>query len=246
VSEGILIIGATSGMAEAAARLFAADKARLFLIARNAEKLALIAANLRDLGAESVWTESADLTDDSRHGELLEQAQKSLGRIDAALIAHGSLGNQKACEQNYAQTEQELRVNFLSPVSLCTHLANILERQGGGTIAVISSVAGERGRQSNYVYGAAKGGLTRFLEGLRNRLAPKGVAVVSLIPGFVDTPMTANLKKGPLFASAAKAGAIIHRAIQRKRDVVYVPGFWRLIMLIIKSIPEGIFKKLKL
>ena len=246
MSTSIVIFGATSGMAEAVARLYAAEKAAFFLVARNPEKLELIAKNLRDLGATSVATAVADLTDDTRHASLVAQALTTLGRIDAALLAHGTLGDQKACEQDYGRAEQELRANFLSHVSLCTHLANTMEKQGGGTLAVITSVAGERGRQSNYVYGAAKGGLTLFTQGLRNRLHPLGIRVVTLIPGFVDTPMTAGLKKGPLFASAATAGAIIHRAMKKGSDVVFVPGFWRVIMAMIRAIPEGVFKKLKL
>jgi short-subunit dehydrogenase len=111
---------------------------------------------------------------------------------------------------------------------------------------VITSVAGDRGRQSNYVYGAAKGGLDRFLQGLRNRLHPAGVAVVTLKPGFVDTPMTAGVAKSPLFASSRRVGRAIHRAIEARRNVVYIPWFWRPIMFLITSMPEAVFKRLRL
>jgi decaprenylphospho-beta-D-erythro-pentofuranosid-2-ulose 2-reductase len=137
-------------------------------------------------------------------------------------------------------------VNFNSTVAMLTLLANRFEAQGHGCIAVISSVAGDRGRQSNYLYGATKGGLNVFLQGLRNRLFRSGVTVVTLKPGFVDTPMTARTPKNALFASPATAGRAIHRAIETGRDVAYIPAFWRLILLVVKSIPESIFKRLRL
>ena len=133
-----------------------------------------------------------------------------------------------------------------SGVALLTLLANRLEVQGNGCLAVISSVAGDRGRPSNYVYGAAKGGISIFLQGLRARLHRAGVAVVTVKPGFVDTPMTAKLPRTPLFASARRVGRTVYRAIERRRDVVYVPWFWRPIMVLVKTIPEAIFKRLRL
>ncbi|HXC65533.1 MAG TPA: SDR family NAD(P)-dependent oxidoreductase, partial [bacterium] len=123
---------------------------------------------------------------------------------------------------------------------------NRFEAQGRGCLAVISSVAGDRGRQSNYVYGTAKATVTAFLSGLRNRLFRSGVQVLTIKPGMVDTPMTAALKKGPLFASADTVAAGIVRAVDKRRDVVYVPGYWRLVMGVIKALPEGVFKRLKL
>jgi short-subunit dehydrogenase len=246
VSRAVAIFGATSGMAEAVARRYAAEGAALFLVARQPAKLELLAGNLRDLGAAAVHPVVADLDDLDRHAEWVAQAQAALGRLDVVLLAHGTLGDQRACERDFALAARELHTNFLSHASLCTHLGNLLEGQGGGTLGVITSVAGERGRQSNYVYGSAKGALTLFTQGLRNRLHAHGVRVVTLIPGFVDTPMTAGLKKGPLFVSAATAGAAIHRALEKPRDVVYVPWFWRHLMRVIRLIPESLFKKLKL
>jgi len=125
-------------------------------------------------------------------------------------------------------------------------MAEIMEEQGHGTIAVISSVAGDRGRMSNYVYGAAKGAVSTFLQGLRNRMSHKGVHVLTIKPGFVDTPMTKDVDKNFLFASAKQVGNGIYNAIESKKDVVYLPPFWKLIMMIIKLVPESIFKKLKM
>jgi short-subunit dehydrogenase len=137
--------------------------------------------------------------------------------------------------------------NGLSPISLCTLLAQRFEAQGHGCIAVITSVAGDRGRQSNYVYGTAKGMVSRFLEGLRNRLAAHGVAVVDIRPGFVDTPMTAAIvKKGPLWSQPDTLAAGIVRAIDAGRDIVYLPGYWRWIMGVIRHIPEPVFKRMRL
>lgn len=242
----VLIIGATSAIAEATARLYAAEGARLFLVARGAEKLAALAADLRARGAAEALAETLDVNDLDRHEAALAQADEALGGIDVALIAHGTLPDQKACEASFELTLQELQTNALSTLSLLTHLANRLEPRGSGTIAVVSSVAGDRGRQSNYVYGTAKGAVTLFLQGLRNRLARTGVRVLTIKPGFVDTPMTADFPKGPLWAQPAQIARGIKKAEEKGRDVVYLPGFWRLIMLVIRNIPEGIFKRLSL
>lgn len=244
--QKILIIGATSAIAQETARCYAAEGAELFLVARNPEKLAALAADLRIRGQQRVETMDCDLLDFDRHGQIVDKAWAALGGIDAVLIAHGTLGDQKKCEADYAEAEKEYRSNFLSVVSLCTPIANRMEKQGRGTLAVISSVAGMRGRQSNYVYGSAKGATSLYLQGLRNRLFSKGVQVVTILPGFVDTPMTAAFPKGPLYATAAAVGLGVHKAMKKGRNVVYLPWFWRCIMFIICSIPESIFKKLKL
>jgi decaprenylphospho-beta-D-erythro-pentofuranosid-2-ulose 2-reductase len=137
-------------------------------------------------------------------------------------------------------------VNFTATAALLTLIANRFEAQRHGTIAVITSVAGDRGRQSNYIYGAAKGGLVVFLQGLRNRLHHAGVSVVTLKPGFVDTPMTAHLPKNFLFCSPRRAGRAIHRAIEARRSVAYIPWFWRPIMALVTILPELVFKRLRL
>lgn len=242
----ILVVGASSAIAEAVARRYAAQGARLFLVARNAERLQAQAADLKTRGAAEVRSTVADLNDFTHHEDLVAHAWQAWNGLDLVLIAHGTLGDQKACEADFDLALRELNTNAISALSLLTRLANRFERQGTGCLAVIGSVAGDRGRQSNYIYGTAKGALAIFLQGLRNRLAPRGVQVLTIKPGFVDTPMTAAFRKGPLWASPDTIAAGIVGAVARRKDVVYLPWFWRGIMLIIRSIPERVFKKLKL
>jgi decaprenylphospho-beta-D-erythro-pentofuranosid-2-ulose 2-reductase len=244
--SNVLIIGATSAIAQGVARLYAVEGASLYLLGRSSGRLEDVASDLRTRGAAKVAFEAADIANCGEHERLLSRAWETLGGVDVALLAYGSLPDQKTCEGNFGRTEESLHVNFVSAVSWLTLLAGRLEREGRGTIAAISSVAGDRGRGSNYVYGAAKGGLTVFLQGLRNRLARSGVHVLTVKPGFVDTPMTAHLKKSFLFATPERVGRQIHRAIRRKKNEAYVPGYWRFIMLGIRHIPESIFKGLSL
>ena len=244
--QKILIIGATSAIAEATARLWAARGAELFLVGRRADRLAIIAADLRVRGAASVGCHRLDATDINGHAAMLDAATVAMGGIDIALIAHGSLPDQKACEASVATTLKEIDTNALSVIALATRLGEFFEKQGGGTLAVIGSVAGDRGRQSNYVYGAAKGMVGIFLQGLRNRLAGRGVQVLTIKPGFVDTPMTAAFAKNALWAKPEAIARGIVRAVDKKSDVVYLPGFWRVVMLIIRHIPERLFKRLSL
>jgi decaprenylphospho-beta-D-erythro-pentofuranosid-2-ulose 2-reductase len=245
-SKRVLIVGATSAMAAETARLYAAAGASLFLTGRDAEHLEAVAADLRIRGAGPVRSATLDVTDRQRCEEVVGAAWAAFDGLDIALIAHGVLPDQARAQATVAETLTAVDVNFTSGVVLLTHLANRFEAQRHGCIAVITSVAGDRGRQSNYVYGAAKGGLDRFLEGLRNRLFHAGVAVVTLKPGFVDSPMTAGIAHGPLFASASRAGRAIHAAIERRRNVAYIPWFWRPIMAVIRAIPEFAFKRLRL
>src|SRR4030095_8587920 len=149
-------------------------------------------------------------------------------------------------EESVAETIAAFETNCLSVVSLVTLFANYFERQRRGLLAVITSVAGDRGRRTNYVYGAAKGGVDLFLQGVRSRLSKAGVPVITIKPGLVDTPMTAAFKKNVLFAPAERVGAGIYSAMKKPGDVVYLPGYWRWIMAIIKLIPEGIFKRISL
>lgn len=242
----VLIIGATSAIATEVARLFAADGAAFFLAARSPEKLAALRDDLLVRGASKVDTEALDLSDIAGHAALLDTAKKSLGRLDDVLVAYGTLGDQQASQQSVETTLREWNTNATSTIALLTLLGNELECQRHGTLAVISSVAGDRGRRSNYVYGAAKAALSAFLEGLRARLSGAGVRVVTVKPGMVDTPMTAHLKKGPLFASPERVGNDIYQAMRRGRDVVYTPGYWRLVMFVIRALPERVFKRLPL
>ncbi|SDL70773.1 SDR family oxidoreductase [Pseudomonas indica] len=244
--KNILIIGATSAIAEATARQLALRGINLYLLGRNKERLEMLAGDLKVRGANKALYETFDAADFSSHSMLLDQAERDLGGLDTVLIAHGTLGNQKSCEKNFALTLQELTTNATSVISLLTLLGNRFETQGHGRIAVISSVAGDRGRQSNYVYGTAKGALNIFLQGLRNRLSKQGVQVLTIKPGFVDTPMTAHFRKGLLWATPDKIASDIIQALDKRKDVLYTPFFWRPIMLIIRMIPEFIFKRLNL
>jgi decaprenylphospho-beta-D-erythro-pentofuranosid-2-ulose 2-reductase len=241
-----LLIGANSGIAEAVARRLAARGERLYLLARSPERLGALAADLGVRGGQVAGFAVFDARQLDTHAQILETAVQALGGLDAVLIAHGTLGDQKACEASVPETMDQLSVNALSVISLCTLLASRFEAQRSGCLAVISSVAGDRGRQSNYVYGTAKAAVSTFTQGLRMRLAKNGVQVLTIKPGFVDTPMTAGLKKGPLFASADRVAAGIISGMDRGRDVVYLPFFWAPIMALIRAVPERVFKKLRL
>src|SRR5580700_2947143 len=241
-----LIIGATSAIAEATARLLAARGDALYLVGRNENMLAEIAADLVVRGCPRIATDSLDANDLSAHEAMLERAEGFLGGIDIALLAYGTLPDQKRCESSVELTVRELHTNAISVVALLTRLANRMEQRHAGIIAVISSVAGDRGRRSNYVYGSAKALVTAFLSGLRQRLCKSGVNVVTIKPGFVDTPMTAAFAKGPLWASPERVALGIARAIDRQYGTVYLPAFWRPIMLIIRAIPERVFLRLSL
>ncbi|MBO0780762.1 MAG: SDR family oxidoreductase [Ktedonobacteraceae bacterium] len=242
----VLIIGATSALAHEVAKNFARDGAELFLVARNHEKLRAVADDLKVRGAKRSDTYILDLGQLGQHQEMLDQAIHTLDGLDMLLIAHGTLGDQRLSEQNVEEALKEFTNNCTSVISLLTISANYFEKRRQGCIAVISSVAGDRGRGSNYVYGAAKAGVSAFLQGLRNRLAKKNVSVVTIKPGFIDTPMTAHMKKGLLMARADSVGKGVYEAMIKGKDVVYLPWFWRPIMFIIRSIPESIFKKLSL
>lgn len=245
----IVIFGASSAIAIACARQWVAQGASLFLVARNAERLGVLVQDLsvRKSDGQIIASTTADLADLSTHPALFDQAQAALGPIDTVLVAHGSLPDQAACQDSIRDVLAEINTNGLSAISLATLAAQKLEANGGGTVAVISSVAGDRGRGSNYVYGAAKGLVSLYLEGMRNRFAKGNVHVLTIKPGFVDTPMTAHIaKKGALWAKPDQVATAIVRGVAKRSDTIYVPGFWRPIMFIIRHIPERIFKKMSL
>ncbi|HTZ89947.1 MAG TPA: SDR family oxidoreductase [Alloacidobacterium sp.] len=242
----VLVLGATSAIASGVMRPLAEQGARFYLVARSPEKLAATASDLQTRGASAVFTRVMDLDDTAAHDAMLAEAANKLETIELALIAHGVLGDQEQAQADYAAAEAILRTNFLSAVSLITWLANYFEANRQGTLAVISSVAGDRGRKSNYVYGASKGALNIFLDGVRNRIDRSGAHVLTIKPGFVATPMTAHLPQNALFAHPAAVGRGILKAIEKRKDIAYVPPIWALIMLVIRIIPNSIFKKLDL
>jgi len=240
----VIILGATAGLAMPVARILADQGAQLFLVARNAEKLAVVAADLQVRGAAFVATAVADLDDTAAHPALLTQAVNALGGCDVAFIAHGVLGdNEKLCT-DFAEAGAMLQTNLVSPISLCTWLSQYFVSRHSGVLAVISSVAGDRGRAANVIYGASKAGLSAYLDGLRNRIDREGVTVLTIKPGPVDTAMTAHMaiKK----ADVNKVAASIVKAIDAKQDNLYVPFIFQPIMFVIRNIPDRIFKKLNL
>jgi short-subunit dehydrogenase len=242
----ILILGATSGIAETTARMWAERGDSLYLVARDANKLAAVAADLRIRGAAYVDTAVANLDDTAHHPELLAGAINSLAGLDIAFLPLGFLGDQAEAEKSFPHTQQIIHTNYTAPASLLTWLANYCAQRHAGTLAVITSVAGERGRKSNYVYGSAKAGLTAFTDGLRNRIDREGVRVMTIKPGPVRTSMTEGIKGNEKFADPEAVAATLVKAIDRGDAIVYVPGVWRIIMAVIRHIPDRIFKKMNL
>lgn len=238
--QRVLILGATSRIAAEVARIHARRGDRLHLVGRSESKLADVARSCGD----SVTTTIADFGELDRNQARIEEAIHALGGLDSVLIAHGDLGNQLESERSFSEAEAILRTNFLSVVSLLLPLANYMEQQGRGRIGVITSVAGDRGRPRNYTYGAAKGGLSIYLQGLRTRLYPAGVSVTTLKLGPVDTPMTRDHRKHPLFGKPAPVAESIVRAMDSGIAEAYVPSFWGAIMPVVKNTPERLFQML--
>jgi short-subunit dehydrogenase len=237
----IAIFGATSAIAQRIARLYAARGASFFLAARNEERTRAVADDLVARGAAKAEISLADLDDSSRHEELLDDAYTVFPEIDLLVVAHGVLGSAEASPED---VERILRTDLVAKASLLLRIAQRLEKQKSGTIIALSSVAGDRGRAVNPAYGAAKAGLTAFLSALRQRLYRSGVRVLTVKPGIVDTPMTQHLERKPLVASPEAVARDVVRAVDRGRDVVYTPFVWRVVMFVIRAIPEWLFKRL--
>jgi short-subunit dehydrogenase len=247
----VLLFGATSAIAAEVAALHARRGDRLHLVARNPERLAAVVARCRDLGA-TVTSTVADFDRLDQNATVVHDAIATLTAgapgaappLDTVLIAHGELGDQLATERDFVAAEAILRTNLLSVVSLLVPLANHLENQRSGRLGVITSVAGDRGRPRNYTYGAAKGALGLYLQGVRTRLYPAGVSVTTLKLGPVDTPMTRDHRKHMLFGKPAGVAAGIVAAMDAGVAEAYVPGFWRLIMPVVRGMPEGVIQRL--
>jgi short-subunit dehydrogenase len=214
-------------------------------VGRDAVALGVTRDDLLVRGAAGAAVVVADLAQLEAHPRVLGEVIEALGGLDAVLIAHGTLPVQADVQSDVPAILRELNLNALSYISLMTLAGAHLEKQHTGCIAVISSVAGDRGRASNYVYGSANAAVSTFSSGLRARLARSGVAVVTVKPGFVDTPMTAGVKKGPLFAKPDVVGKRIYEAMLKGEDVVYTPWFWSPIMTAVRALPERVFKRLK-
>lgn len=246
MSGAILILGATSAIARGAAAAWARRGYRLYLAGRDVESLRRDAADLAIRHGVAVHFGVFDAAAHDSHAAFLQRVNDEMGELEGVLLAFGYLGNQAQAAGDFRATLTIIERNFVDAVSILNLCANQMERRGRGFIAGIASVAGDRGRQSNYTYGAAKGAFALYLQGLRNRLCPAGVRVLTIKPGFVDTAMTYGMPGLFLVATPAYVGERIVVAVERGRDVIYVPWFWRWIMLIIKSIPERLFKRLKL
>ncbi len=248
MSDNVIVFGATSAMALGAMRRYAAEKARLVLVGRSPEKLDAVRNDLLAFGAASADVVVADLSDLSAQQGAVDAAwAKAEGGADAVLVAYGSLPDQAACQADTDLAVREFNNNGTSAVALCNRLAQKLEERGSGCLAVISSVAADRGRESNYLYGAAKAALATFVDGLFVRLSKKGIRVIDVKPGLVSSPMTAHLKQGPLFAKSDAVGAAIHRAMKNPsfQGTLYVPRVWALVMFVVRHVPEVLFKRVR-
>ncbi|OAN80762.1 short-chain dehydrogenase [Jannaschia sp. EhC01] len=237
----VLILGAASGMARAVARSFAQAGHPIQLAARNVARLEDDAADLRTRYGTEVTLHEFDALALDSHAAFVA-ALPALPEV--AICAVGAMGTQEGSEADPLAASHVMRSNFEGPASVLAHLANAMETRGSGALVGISSVAGDRGRASNYVYGSAKAGFTAFLSGLRNRLAKKGVHVVTVLPGFVKTAMTEGMETpAPLTAEPEEVGAAILKAVTRKTNVFYTRPIWRIVMAVIRNIPEPLFKK---
>lgn len=245
--KNILIIGATSAIAQACAQAWAQQGHQLILVGRSQSKLEAVRDDLRSRSTSNIALLIQDLADQDAGENVLQACKAQWQQIDYVLVAHGTLPDQARCEQDLDYALQEFNTNGLSVIALLTALAKQMETQRHGIIGVISSVAGDRGRGSNYLYGAAKGAVSTFCSGLRARLSKVNVHVLTIKPGFVATPMTAGLPlPEKLTATADAVARDIIKGFEKKRNVLYTPFFWLPIMLIIKMIPEFIFKKLSI
>jgi len=245
--RSVLVLGGLSAIARAAAELHAAEGARLVLAGRGKDRLEEVAADLRLRGAPAVETVDLDLAACDPEREAPRLVAACGGTVDVVLLAYGMLGDQARAETDVGHALAVIDVNFRSAAVWCLVFARLLEAQGAGTLAVIGSVAGDRGRRSNYVYGAAKGGLSLLVQGIAHRLAGTGARAVLIKPGLVDTPMTRGFSKGgPLWSSPERVAAAIHAATRSGPAVVHAPAFWRWIMLVIRNLPDAVMHRTKL
>lgn len=244
--KNILVIGANSAIAEATIRLWAEEGSGLYLVGRNQDKLSVIVDDAKVRGAKLVESDIWDVTDFSDFPRIFKKADECLDGIDLVFVAHGVLDEQGRSEIDFELAKQTIDVNGLGCLAVLTESAKYFESRRAGCIAVISSVAGDRGKPSNYIYGASKAMVDALMEGIRGRLHGSNVQVLTIKPGFVDTPMTKNFAKNALWASPQLIARDIVKAINGKKDICYTPGYWRLIMLVIRCLPRVVFKRLNM
>jgi len=240
----IVILGATSAIAQSVARRYAANNVNFLLVARNKEKLEIVKQDLESRGVKSAESYLLDFDNHDNRIDFVRFIKSSEIEIDLLFCSYGVLHEQVDCEIDINKTIEQIDSNYTSVIILLTLLSGLFIKSKKGCIAVITSVASDRGRKSNFIYGSAKAGVTTYLEGLRYKLFEYGVSVVTLKPGFIDTPMTKDNKKGLLWISSDVAAKYIVKAIKRKKSVAYIPPFWFWIMLVIRLIPEFMFRKL--
>lgn len=247
MGKTIVILGATSAIAIATAREFVkTESCHFILVGRQEQSLLALRDDLIIRKALSAHVVLSDFRKVEAAKNCVEEIKKISPKIDVLFVAYGVLGDQKTAYKDSEQTEALIGINFTSQAAYLAAFIPLFESQQFGSIAVISSVAGDRGRQSNFIYGAAKAGMSVYLDGLRHHLYKYKCHVLTIKPGFIDTPMTAGFKKGALWATPEKIAPTIVKAIQKRKTEIYVPGFWRVIMAIIKALPDCVFFKTKL
>jgi short-subunit dehydrogenase len=242
----VVILGASSGIASEMARIYAARGAHFGLLGLSADRLTELSADLRVRGAGKIETLAIDLSVPASHETIVGKLAAELGGIDIFILAYGILGDQARARNDLQHAAAILATDFTSAALWLLAAAKCMHQRG--TIVVFSSVAGDRGRQSNYVYGSAKAGLAVFAQGMAHELAADGPRIIVIKPGFVITAMTEGMSRaGPLWTGARRVARTVVGAIDRKRGpVIYVPWFWRWIMLIIRLVPAPIFHRTKL
>ncbi|GAB5466176.1 MAG: SDR family oxidoreductase [Candidatus Kapaibacteriales bacterium] len=248
MNKKVFVYGATSAIAQEVMKIWAKRGYSMHLVSRSQEKLEAVIGDLKIRNSSvSISHSISDATDYSSHTNAINEGIQEHQRFDIYLIAHGSLPDQESIQNDTSASLKEFEVNATSYISLLTEIASQREKDSGkSTLAVISSVAGERGRKALYLYSAAKAAVTQYLSGLRQRFVEKSnITILTIKPGIINTPMTADLPDSPLATDAPKAAKLIAKAIESGDEVAYIPGFWKPIMSVIKHIPESIFKKLK-
>jgi short-subunit dehydrogenase len=246
--QKIVIVGATSSIAQRCARLWVSGATSVHLVGRDSARLDVVAADLRVRGPQAhIVTETVDFESAAAIEELVVRLDNAVDGVDLVLVAHGSLPNQMECEADLRQMEAAIHLNALSPVMFAEAFSKRMDARNRGTLAVIGSVAGDRGRQSNYVYGAAKGLVSTYLEGLQHRFAGRGIRIVLIKPGPTETPMTAHLKGGKMsLARVDDVATTIVKGVERGALEIYAPGKWRWIMMIIRHLPRFVFNKMRI
>lgn len=242
--QTILVLGASSTIAQATVRKLAEEKNNLILTARRPAELEKLKSDLEIRYNIEVTIKEFHALDYAAHEGFFEDVLTQSNGIDGIILMYGAMADQKEAERDFDLSQNMIDVNFTSAVSILNIAANYFEEKQSGFISAVSSVAGDRGRQTNYIYGSTKAALTAYLGGLRNRLHKSGVHVLTIKPGIVDTKMTyGTVKDSLLLADPETVGKDITKAIKKKKDVLYTPWFWVIIMLVVKLVPERIFKR---